>query len=368
MVYSHCVCLRLAKAGALQSDFELLNPFDVIEGSHVSGHPGLYVIGSFDSRITFYSQQVRAIELAYALQQQGHLRQNLRIAVIGGGAAGITISSALALITNASIDLYEKADDILPLQRATARRNLDPHIYDWPAFDADHEFADLPILDWRSGPSRDVRTAVVREFGSIVDAVLPRIAVHTRHQILNIERVGASFELEFERDRGPEDEPAAQARVRRNSRVDLVFLAIGFGLEPEVPLQGVPTLSYWSDGGVPGPDLGSRASPRFLISGNGDGGLIDLVAAASANFDHAGMIGSIVHQAGISEIFGRLEEIDIAARRDRLAGRGFDFVGAYDASIDADLARLGLYDLVRRRLRPGVQLPIAQVAFLTSSI
>jgi hypothetical protein len=66
----------------------VLTPYDVIDGSSVPGSPGLYVVGCYDSRITFYSQQVRALELAYALHEQQHLQPNARIAVIGGGASG----------------------------------------------------------------------------------------------------------------------------------------------------------------------------------------------------------------------------------------------------------------------------------------
>ena len=39
-------------------------------------------------------------------------------------------------------------------------RRIDPHIYDWPREDADHEFAELPLLDWRAGPAGVERGAV----------------------------------------------------------------------------------------------------------------------------------------------------------------------------------------------------------------
>lgn len=335
----------------------MLKPFDVIEGASVPGHPRLYVVGCYDSRITFYSQQVRALELVHALHVQGHVSPNLRVAIVGAGAAGITLAAALALTSDASIILYERGDEILPLQRATARRRLDPHIYDWPAEDSDHEFAELPLLDWRAASAATVRRGVMREFGAVVDAVRPRIQTLTRHRVLSIRRIGANFELEFERDATVGEIAAGgQPRVRRQNRVDVVFLAFGFGLEPDMPLPGVPTESYWNDGGVPGPEIAGRVAPRFFVSGNGDGGLIDLVAAATATFDHSGMIRSIIRQPGIAEVFDRLRAIDFKARREHAAGRMFDFVGAYDAAIRHDLARLGLIDLVRGRLRPGVQL------------
>ena len=155
----------------------MLTPYDIIEGARVPGSPGLYVVGCYDSRITFYSQQVRALELAYALREQQHLASNARIAVIGGGAGGVTLAAALALTANVNVVLFERADVLLPLQRGSTRRRIDPHIYDWPRDDADHEFAELPLLDWRAGPASDVRDAVVSEFNEVVDKVTPRIEV-----------------------------------------------------------------------------------------------------------------------------------------------------------------------------------------------
>lgn len=42
-------------------------------GSQVNGFPKAYVIGSYDTRITFYSQQVRALALAHALHAEHHI-------------------------------------------------------------------------------------------------------------------------------------------------------------------------------------------------------------------------------------------------------------------------------------------------------
>jgi hypothetical protein len=54
------------------NEVSVLTPFDVIEGAAPVGQTGLYVIGSYDSRITFYSQQVRALELVHGLHSQWH--------------------------------------------------------------------------------------------------------------------------------------------------------------------------------------------------------------------------------------------------------------------------------------------------------
>jgi hypothetical protein len=336
----------------------VLTPYDVIDGSNVPGFPGLYVVGCYDSRITFYSQQVRALELAYALHEQQHLQPNARIAVIGGGASGVTLAAALALTGNVTVMLFERADVLLPLQRGSTRRRIDPHIYDWPREDADHEFAELPLLDWRAGPANEVRYEVISEFNDVVEKVAPRIEVLQRHEVMAVRKAAAGYEIEFERERNTVEAEARPDRVSDRIRVDLVMCAFGFGLEPTRPIPNVITESYWDDAGVPGPDITGRARPRFFVSGNGDGGLIDFVAAASADFNHTTTISAIVRQAGVGEIFERLKAIDIEARQVHASGNHFDFVAAYDTQIYQHVSDLGLVALMRARLRPGVQLTL----------
>jgi len=76
---------------------------------------------------------VRALELAHALQHEHLLPAGARVAVIGGGAGGITLAAALALQDGTMVRLYEQSDVLLPLQRDSRRRRLDPHIYEWPS-------------------------------------------------------------------------------------------------------------------------------------------------------------------------------------------------------------------------------------------
>lgn len=154
---------------------DALLPQDVIDGASVRDRPNLFVIGCYDRRITFYSQQVRALSLAHALKDLGYLNANPRIAVIGGGAAGVSAAAAVALVSNSNVILFETAGELLSLQSTTARRRLDPHIYDWPAHDATDPIADLPILDWESGTCVSVRDDVLLSFEHIALRLAPRL-------------------------------------------------------------------------------------------------------------------------------------------------------------------------------------------------
>lgn len=341
--FQRAAFLRICRAG-------VLTPADIIAGARTAAHPGIYLLGIYDTRITFYSQQVRALELAYALQHEHLLPANARVAVIGGGAAGVTFAAALALQGGTDVYLFEKAHHLLPLQGDTQRRRLDPHIYDWPNPDADHEPAQLPILDWRSGSATDVRNAVLREFSEVQASTGGRLTVNERHEVRSITSNAARFIVAFEREaQGGGREPGSQ-------EVDAVVLAIGFGIEPQFAIPQTETASYWSDAGVPGAEIGGNPRPSFLVSGNGDGGLIDLIASASATFRHDDIVRGIAQRAGVQALRNAFLEIDEQALAAEANGQGFNFIAAYDQAVGDQAEALGLVDDMQRRLRPGVQL------------
>jgi len=329
---------------------DVLSPADVVDAARVKSSPSLYALGMYDTRITFYSQQVRALELAHALQHEHLLAENARVAVIGGGAAGLTVASALALQGGTEVHLYEKVHRLLPLQGDSQRRRLDPHIYDWPSPDADHELAQLPILDWRSASATDVRDAVLREFGEVRRVTGARLVAFEGHAVTNLAANGRLFNVTFERD------VAGGAREAASQTYDVVILAIGFGIEPRFAIPLTDTASYWRDAGVPGADIDGNPRPTFLVSGNGDGGLIDLIASASSTFRHDDIVLGIAQRAGVEQLRDALLSIDEHALAEEAAGREFDFIGAYERDIGAQVEAMGLVDDMLNRMRPGVQL------------
>ena len=117
-------------------------------------------------------------------------------------------------------------------------------------------------------------------------------------------------------------------------------------------------ITFYSQQVRPLEEIAGRPHPRFLISGNGDGALIDMVAAGSAAFDHARMIRTIVTHPGISEIFAHLRSIDERARAADGRGERFDFVAAYDTEILPAIEAIGILGAVAGLLRPGVHLTL----------
>ncbi len=312
----------------------------------------MFVIGSFDRRITFYSQQVRALSLVHALKELGYLHADPRIAVVGGGAAGVTAAAAAALVTRSQVILFETADALLPLQSTTDRRRLDPHIYDWPAHYTTDPIADLPILDWESGACRTVRDDVLLGFEDIVVRLAPRLERRLRHQVTALTRAADGYQLDITDLNVPPPPPGAELR----EQFHMVFLAVGFGLEPGEPVPSIQSASYWTDAGVPVAEFAGRPTPRFFVSGAGDGGLIDFVAAGARDFDHAGMIRLISEHPGIAPLKPVLAAIDVRARAQDVQGARFDFMAAYDTELLQSLTDIGLVAAVAQQLRPGVQL------------
>jgi len=141
--------------------------------------------------------------------------------------------------------LFETAAEFLSLQSTTDRRRLDPHIYDWPAPDTTDPIADLPLLDWESGSCRSVREDVLMGFEDIAVRIGPRLERRLRYEVKAITTTADGYELVFENL----DAPAPPAGDERGERFNMVFLAVGFGLEPRETVHGIQNASYWSDAG-----------------------------------------------------------------------------------------------------------------------
>ena len=82
---------------------------------HTQFSEGVYILGSYENRITLYSQQVRALNLIHALIEQGGVKPESKIAIVGGGAAGITACAGLVLHGCKKVTVFEKSSDVLGL-------------------------------------------------------------------------------------------------------------------------------------------------------------------------------------------------------------------------------------------------------------
>jgi hypothetical protein len=238
-----------------------------IEMSSLPGSDGLFFLGTCERRITFYSQQVRAFRLARALHERGVIKGGDAIAVVGAGAAGVTSALALGLL-GYDVGLYDPAVEVLQLQSASPRL-LHPHIYEWPALGSLDKSARLPFLDWNLDTGKPIAKRLAAEFHSH-KAMLPKLIWNPQHRVEKLEKAGTEWRLTF---------------ANGNSKIyQKVLLAMGFG--DERTLGAADTYDYWKERGVGTAAIEANPPATYLVSGNGDGALTDILSLIIDGFEH----------------------------------------------------------------------------------
>ncbi len=301
----------------------------ILRRYEVPANPDLFFVGQADKRITFYSQQVRALELVHSLHIAGRLAETDRIAVVGAGAAGLTAEMALNVL-RIRVELFDTSNQLLSLQ-AGSPRLLDPKIYEWPRPGSLDLTADLPILTWSRGTAGATRAALVQENLQLEALVATNRPLSRRlnTQVTAANLTGAVWELEFAGD------APAQAFTK-------VIITSGFGVEPSVGTA--PAQSYWSANGPPQPAV---ANARCLISGIGDGGLTDMLGLLVANFEHRQFTQRFLNLVPHAELAKAVVDADDAA------GGAVSLQTEYDARVRPILEKWGVIGALAQTLVAG---------------
>lgn len=241
----------------------------------------IFLLGLLDRGVTIFNQQVRALNLIWALDRADRLRSAPAIAVVGGGIAGLTAAMALRKIFSLTPDLsdrtvtfFEQRSVLCPLQRGCATRWVHPHIYDWPEPGSTNPSAGLPIMNWRAGRASDVATTIVAEW----ESESARTVEQWRNlQYLKIDHKNCDMEWVGERF----VDAISRQVLGKKRRFNIIILAVGFGEERGSSKH--LAVSYWRNETYAQPDLSGRQQ-RYLVSGTGDGGLVDLLRLRIADF------------------------------------------------------------------------------------
>lgn len=278
-------------------------------------------------RVTLRCQQVRALNLAFALVESGTLRPPAQVAVIGGGVAGVTAAAALSH-RGFKVTVLERRPGLIPLQSGSTQRFVHPHLIDWPQPGSERPDAGLPLLNWQAAPA-----------GQVFRQLLSALA----HYPLQVEGGVADLRL-LPHPSGP-GAAAHEWEVgfhNRSPRFDAVILAVGFGAEKSYP--EVEFRSYWDiDNLDRDPVPPGAGDSHCFISGTGDGGLTDFIRARLYRFDHEDTFRAFIHVAADAQLHHQLLALDQAAGADpgRLAA-GYESVSVPPA-VD---------DFLRQRLHP----------------
>ena len=269
-------------------------------GFKVPGSHQLYVLGCFARRVTLYSQQVRAMNLVYGLYRTRKLVPGMEIAIVGGGAAGLTAAAAAAY-RGARVTLFDEVEGPMELQQNNRQRWIHPYIYDWPYLDESllDQFqtgdASLPLLTWRA----DYAANVAGEITSQWERMRSAYAIETYWSVKNLALDLSHrrfISLKWDGSRSPD--------------FDLVVLAVGFGLEP----KGHGQDSYWTEDDLDGSFRKPPAPPRWLLSGSGDGSLTDLMRLCVHRFRQDEMLNLFVSAQGIEGLKRDLRDLQEKSR------------------------------------------------------
>ncbi len=289
-------------------------------------------MGCFEQRVTFYAQQIRAINLASALLDEDVIRVNGKIAIVGGGLAGVTLAAYLAhFAPQLKIVLFERNSALLYLQRGARDRYVHPHIFDWPAPMANQKNAGLPIIDWTAGTAQGIVQAIDSQFEA------------ARKQG-NIE-VRLSMEVNDLTKLGEYAIGVSAGHTTDWERFDAAVLSVGFGLERGLHHQLNP--SYWQPSVLSASLLFTGSLPKIFISGNGDGGLADFALAAFNHMRHGDIFDLVLREPGLDVAAAQLLHIDERAWSDP----SVDILAAYETELTKLLPK-HLLNNVADHLRP----------------
>jgi tetratricopeptide (TPR) repeat protein len=293
----------------------------------VPSRRGIFILGCLERRVTLYSQQVRALNLAFSLSQENRLAQGDKVLVVGGGAAGLTFAAGAAHL-GAKVTLLERRGDLLSMFRGNHTRWLHPHIYEWPRLGSEQAHAMLPLLDW----SADSADKVARELLSQWSKLKEEFGIHVFSGAKNIKPVP-----------GEQEDHAFtwNAPGFGGDSFSTVVFAVGFGEEKQFP--GVATPSYWEDD-----SLHQQVSPsarRVLVSGIGDGGVVDLLRLRLRDFRHEALVQELLADSELEPVKTALLRIE-----EDLYQRSLTPKALYDRYADLQVPDT-LDQCLRKRLR-----------------
>lgn len=257
----------------------------------VDGYHSVYSIGPFGSRVSFASQQRRALNSVWALVESGKIQESHSVAVLGGGIAGVTIATALAA-RKCFVHLYEKESRVLTLQQDTNHRLVHPTVNFWPEMPLSGTTT-FPFLDWHADICSRIVEDLHGEWREHFERYMTKVFLNTTVRGIS----EADKEVLVTAEGG-----SAPASAKYNA----VFLTTGFGDELEI--RGAPTVSYWTKDALTNNEGIQRIG---AVSGVGDGALIDALRSVHRNFNKGRLcldLIEILQDTGIPRAIQECEE------------------------------------------------------------
>ncbi|MGV3620616.1 MAG: FAD-dependent oxidoreductase [Archangium sp.] len=265
--------------------------------AEVPGMPHVYVCGCFERWVSIHLQEIRGLNLAWALAKERGVK---RVTVVGGGFAGLACAAGLSRL-GVKVTLIERANELLATQRNNHVRFIHPHIHHWPREGCLSTVAELPMLGWNAGLS----SAMAKEVLDGFEAEAKNIDVQ-----LGVKSVDLA-------------------------QHETVVLALGVGIEKT--FGSLPLRSYWADEDIAVEHHGFVR--HHLVTGLGEGGVIDTLYLRLKSFSHQRFAETFATIPGMKEVERKLLEFEdeIASLDDVAANeRIFNFSNALDVPREVD--------------------------------
>jgi hypothetical protein len=252
---------------------------EMLREARIEGCPGAYVAtGHSTDNISIIHQQVRCINLSWALVRLRKIKHGSVVGIVGGSFSGLMLAVSLAVQRRCIVYIYEKEPRLLNRFRRSPYRYINTNVNSRdlpPRFNLkfSRPIYDLPIFAWDYGTASEVAHRWLREFQEYY-AHLP-IFVRTGIEVTDSKQETHGVRLRLEAGEHARDE-----------NVDVAILATGFGGEQN-PFE-TEDWSYWQSGSSLQyrPGRLTDKKDKILISGCGDSGIVELMHYVFRGFDH----------------------------------------------------------------------------------
>jgi hypothetical protein len=258
----------------------------------------VFSVGPYGNRVAFAFQQARAFALAAGFRlwfddkHPKEERDEISIAVLGGGVAGVTLMAALHSLGFTRLKLFERKSNVLMDQAYASHRLVHPSYNTWPFAEEHASTTRFPFLNWFAGPCDKVIAALRREWVSewagrfMTDAIQLASVVNDVAYDRKQDRVVITYT------------PYGSAADKLGFHY--AFAAFGYGVEKATLLTEQTSGRYWNIDTIQAA-VNDHEKTKFLCVGDGDGALIDCARLAYSNdvFDIAQEImGALSSDAG----------------------------------------------------------------------
>ncbi|MBX9725083.1 MAG: hypothetical protein K2X81_27010, partial [Candidatus Obscuribacterales bacterium] len=188
------------------------------------------------------------------------------------------------------VTIYERNQYLLHLQEGNLIRYIHPNIAEWPAPGSGYPLTRLPFMNWRADYA-----------GEIVEAIRKQWETFQR---LNCCKIKVNLNSKMERPIPSGGGVEISDNNLGSQQYDFAVLAVGYGSER---INVAVTPSYWRNDDFAQP-CGKDKPLRYLVSGTGDGGLVEVLRLKLKGFQHKPFFENIVFKKWLLDAKERQEQ------------------------------------------------------------